>query len=134
MSEIISGLISSWGARRFMNWRDGSRVRALEGGGRLSAPCALRVVDGDKARWQHGQATADADTVVWRPRTGKGQIVLRQGETTLLTVRSPTAGERWSIRESLLIHRLRSDEGLIDVALLPVEARYFREVLGLLAP
>jgi hypothetical protein len=97
-------------------------------------PCALRIADGDRARWQHGRATAEGDTVVWRSRTGRGSIVLRRGDVRLLTVRSPTAREAWFVRETLLIHRLRSDECLIDVGLLPAEARYFRDVLGLPTP
>ena len=76
----------------------------------------------------------DGDAVLWRARTGGEQIVLRQGSVCLLTVRSPTAREAWSIRETLLIHRLRSGELLIDMALLPAEARRFREVLGLPTP
>jgi len=52
----------------------------------------------------------------------------------LLIVRSPTAREAWSIHETLMVHRLRSGELLIDVALLPAEARHFREVPGLPTP
>jgi hypothetical protein len=131
VSDLIAGLISRGSARLLVTWRDRARGRDLDRGGKLSAPCALRIVDSDKARWQHGQATADGDTVVWRSRTGKGQTVLRHGSVRLLTVRSPTARESWFIRDRLLILRLRSDEDLIDVALLPAEARYFREILGL---
>lgn len=134
MSDLIAGLISGGGARLLVKWRDKARARALDRGGKLSVPCALRIVDGDRARWRHGLARADGDAIIWRSRMGRGQIVLRQGGVRLLTVRSPTASEAWFIRETLLIHRLRSDERLIDVALLPTEARYFREVLGLPTP
>lgn len=131
MSGPIAGLISGGGAWLLGAWRNKARARDLDRGGRLSAPCALCIVDGGRPRWRHGLATADGDTVVWRSRTSRGQVVLRRGSVRLLTVRSPTARERFWVRESLLIHRLRSEGQLIDAALLPNEARYFRDVLGL---
>ncbi|MBY8876075.1 DUF2550 family protein [Actinacidiphila acidipaludis] len=131
MSDLITGLATAGGAQLLLKWRGRARVRNLRRGGSLSAPCALRIVDGDKARWRQGRATTDQGTVVWRARAGNAQIVLRRDGVRLLSVRSPTARESWTIRHDLVIHRLRTDDDLVDIALLPAEAPYFREALGL---
>lgn len=129
--DLIFGLISAGVTRLFIRWRDRARARGLSHGGKLSAPCALHIVDGDKARWQHGRATAEDDRVVWRSRTGKGRIVLHHGGVRLLTVRSPTDREGWFLRNDLVILRLRSDDSVFEVAMLPAEAGYFRTLLEL---
>lgn len=129
----MAGLISSGGARLLTTWRDRSRARDLDRGGKLASPCALRDVEGDKARWRHGTVTSEGESVVWRSRTGKGRVAFHRDGVHLLTTRRPTLRESWSIREKLVIMRVRSEAGLMDLAMLPVEARYFRTALGLAA-
>jgi hypothetical protein len=87
-------------------------------------------VEDGKARWQHGRVTGDGDVFVWRSRTGKGRVAFHNGGVRLLMIRRPTGREFWSIRDTLVIMRLRSEGALVDVAMVPAEARYFRTALG----
>jgi len=130
MSDFVSAVTVGALHRLIVTWRSRRRRVALEDGvlSTRRVPCGISASEGAGAA---RRIKALGGRLEWRARTTKDRIVLFPGSVQLLVQRSPTPGEAWWVDADCVIHKVRVNDDLLEVALLPTDAVRFRQDLNL---
>jgi hypothetical protein len=129
MFDIIAAFVGTRLSRPITAWRDRRRKAGHERGDRFSAPCAIRVPDGQKSRWRQGRVSQGDGRLVCTPNSGRDTYALSYGSVRFLLARSPAESETWAISKDLVVYRIRADGLLLDIGLPQADAEAFRELL-----